>query len=540
MDGHAAQLGTLLLRAGAGIPAGWSTATRQEDPGAFRRYQMLITYVAGYTNTAQDGNGNSYIVFPGSGLIGKGVADAMGMHGLTVAGVSPAAFGGSFSSANVIFPLSQGFAPDLGPVAVLPASQLSAMFTELGKDYSQFRPVSDLAASGLADAVGSYAMSQPVWEQLIPNAFAANVIEAFAGNSRAFNSSVMQAYQLADYEQAEAEQAWIKGGRKGDAPQIIPAANASAQVKQDFVNKIRNMVRALYLTRAFVAMASPVSADVEMQNFNFPAQLTDEINKAGSIDAGMQAFLLKNPNAVPYTVAESYVPSDADATATSGVTLPSSKPAQAWVEANQTLVNKYGNAAMWLMPQLSNNKYDPSVYNEQIAQGLRVKDTPAQFLNALYTAAGDNIYYAGLTLHENAIASMGDNSAAKNAEYNSWNQWVTLLQKQNPVWAEEHFSANRQTNAQQVIAGITQMINTGDAPVSTQTTDVTFLLEQYQLAAANYQQVGSMGTSYSAQQAAQAAVNSNWVKYLDTLEVAKPNLKPIIQTIFKGALVTAT
>ena len=79
-----------------------------EDPGAFRRYQLMISGVHDIAANMQDSNGNKYIAFPGSGFLGSGVADIMGMSALTAGNIAPAAYGGSFSSANVIFPFSAG------------------------------------------------------------------------------------------------------------------------------------------------------------------------------------------------------------------------------------------------------------------------------------------------------------------------------------------------------------------------------------------------------------------------------------------------
>ena len=197
-----------------------------EDPGAFRRYQMAIAGISHLSNNMQDGDGNQYISFPGSGFLGKGVADAMRLHGIQVGGVTPAAFGGSLSSANVIFPMSQGFKPDLGPVAIVPMQGLQTMFLQLGKSYADFAPVTNVAAGALnyVDA-GAGGSSQSIMEQLIPNAFAERIVqlyEAQHGGDRAFNSSVMQAYQYADYQQARAMDAWIKDGQKG--PRTDPTA----------------------------------------------------------------------------------------------------------------------------------------------------------------------------------------------------------------------------------------------------------------------------------------------------------------------------
>ena len=99
-------------------------------------------------NSYADGNGNQYITFPGSGWLGEGAATSMGLHGIMVGSVPPAQFGGTLSSASIVFPLSNGVTPDVGP---LPRSRpaLGTMFENLGNHYSpsDARPTSWLPRS---------------------------------------------------------------------------------------------------------------------------------------------------------------------------------------------------------------------------------------------------------------------------------------------------------------------------------------------------------------------------------------------------------
>jgi hypothetical protein len=511
-----------------------------EDPAGFRKYQLTISAVANVANSYSDGDGNQYITFPGSGFLGKGVAQAMGLHGLMVGSVPPAQFGGSLSSASVIFPLSNGIVPDVGPLASIGAQGLITMFEHLGKDYSSFSKVSNVAVSALNAIDGDEgAYNQSILEQIIPNATIERIYQDYAaqqGGDRAFNSTVIQTYQMLDYMQAEATDKWIKDGAKGQPPQIIPTQQEAADdphALQAFTSKVKNYVTTLYAARAVLGFLSPISAEVEPQDYGFSAKLQADITKAGSVAAGFTKFLTEYPNAVPYTVSESFVPGVEGEP--SGYSLSSSVPAQNWIADHQALLNQYGNAALWLMPQLKDAKYSATVYNEQIADGLRVKDTPAEFLDALYYAAGNAIYYKNYAIFEKALAAAGNDSTAKNDEYDNWNAFTTQLKAQFPVWASQYYSPNRIINATDAVTKLKAIFAAGEEPKDQQSAGVEALLKSYDVASTQYAQAG-VGVSYSTQQYQQSRVMDAWDNYLENTATAYPYLKPVIQSVFMNAL----
>jgi hypothetical protein len=516
-----------------------------EDPGGFRRYQMAISAVTNLANTYADGQGNQYVTFPGSGFFGKGVAQAMGLHGLMVGTVPPAQFGGSLSSASVVFPMSNGVAPELGPIGSIGAQSLTSMFEHLSKEpaFASFAPVSNVAISAL-NAVdgnaGSY--NESILEQLVPNETLLRGIQLYeaaklngGGGQEGFNSAILQTYNMLMYMQNEATAQWEKDGEKGPAPQIVPSqqdALSNPRVMQQFAQRVKNTVVGYYVTRAILGFFSPVSADVEPQNYGFSAELQAAITKAGSVTKGFDNFLAANPNALPYTVAESFTPNGQGQP--SGLSLSSTAPAQQWIVDHQALVDK-NPAALWLMPQLKDAKYSATVYNEQIADGLRVRETPEQHLDQLYIAAGNAIYYKNLDVFEKQLDSVGNNSTAKNSLYNRWDSFVTQLGKQYPIWYEDFKSPDKYTNATQTVANLQQIFKDNEAPTGVQTEGVHALLKGFDVASTEYSQAGA-GQSYSSQQYAQSQVYDAWVNYLQATASEYPNLKPIIQTVFMHAL----
>jgi hypothetical protein len=515
-----------------------------EDPGGFRRYQMAIAAVANVANTYADGNGNQYITFPGSGYLGKLAAQAMGLHGLMVGNAPPAMFGGSLSSASIVFPMSNGVAPNVGPLGAIGAQTLITMFEHLGKDYSSFTPVSNVAVqvlNALDSNQGSY--NEPILEQLIPNTTVLRGVQLYeaaklngGGGEEGFNSAVMQAYNMFDYMQAEATDKWVKDGAKGKPPEIIPTqqeALNNPRVMQAFVQKVKNYVITLYAMRAILGFASPISAEVEPNNFGFSQKLQDAINKEGSLAKGFTKFLAEYPAGAAYTVADSFVP-DAQGQPT-GISLPSSLGAQQWLSQHDAKWKTYGPAFLWLMPQQSDTKYSSTVYNEQVADGMRVRETPAEHLDQLYIAAGNAVYYKNLAIFENALAGAGKDSTAKNAEYNTWDRFVAQLGQQYPIWYDNFKSPDKYTNANQAITTLNTIFDKGDAPAGPQSAGVESLLKSFAIISTQYNQAG-VGVSYSTQQYQQSQVSDEWTNYLETTATDYPALKPVIQTVFMHAL----
>lgn len=514
-----------------------------EDPGGFRRYQMAISAVSNVANSYADGQGNQYITFPGSGWLGTLAASMMGMHGMMVGTVPPAQFGGSLSSASVIFPMSNGVTPELGPLGTISAEGLSTMFQQLGKTYATFSRPSQIALDALNAVDHGGGFNQSILEQVMPNATIERMVqlyEAQHGGDSGFNSSVMQTYQMLAYMQAQATAKWEKDGAHGQPPHIIPTQQevaSNSAVAQNFVQTVKHYVTTLYIMRAVLGFASPISAEVEPQNFGFSKQLQAAISSSGSVAQGFTKFLTEHPNALSYTVAESFTPGVNDTK--SGYSLSSSVPAQNWVADHRALLDHYGPSALWLMPQLKDAKYSPAIYNEQIADHLRQRDTPQQFLNQLYIAAGDSVYYKNLAIFEQELTAAGKDSTAKNAAYDNWNAFVAQMAKQYPVWYQDFSGNDRQSNALNTIQNLQQIFASGQAPPGEQTDGVKVLLNSYEVAATEYQQAGT-GKSYSTQQYDQSQVSHAWTTYLDQTAASYPNLKPIIDTVFKNALKVKT
>ena len=193
------------------------------------------------------------------------------------------------------------------------------MFEYLDKQpaFAKFAPAGNVAVSSLNALDGNAGgYNESVLEQMIPNETLLRAVQLYeaaklngGGGEEGFNSSILQTYNMLMYMQNEATDKWEKDGSKGPAPSIVPTqeqALSDPSAMQHFTQRVKNTVVGYYVTRAILGFLSPISADVEPQNFGFSQELSNDITKAGSVAKGMDNFIAKNPDALPYTVADSF------------------------------------------------------------------------------------------------------------------------------------------------------------------------------------------------------------------------------------------
>jgi len=359
-------------------------------------------------------------------------------------------------------------------------------------------------------------------QQIIPNTTAYRLVEAAGASDVSFNSAMMLTIQNLAYQQNVAMEKWYANGQKGPMPQIIPPPNADPHVRMEFLAKVKSQTRAIYFMRALLGAVSPVSADVTVGDFGLNAKLQADITATGSVAAGFQKFLHDNPNATPYVVSHSQT--------STGASLPDTQQALDWVQNNvlKGPLSQYQYGAMWLMPRPTSDKYSAQAYLEEIANGLRTRDTPQQFLDAVYAENGDQIYYNALAQHEAALQS----GANPSQEYAKWGAFVQHLQATQPIWWEQFNNGKRQADAIQSINELQEIYNKGLAPKTTQAASVGALLQQFQAYEQEYMSAGTQ-SNYSS---AQKQIRDAWVQYCNGVKQSNPELDSVISSVFRDAL----
>jgi hypothetical protein len=480
-----------------------------ESPLAFRRYQLTIANVHDIGQIMQGKNGGFYYVMPGTGWLTAPISEVMGRLGFGLQGASPVMMGWNLNSTNVIFPLSNGIRPDLGPVAAVPVEAINDFFPELGAP-----ALKGAISSATNAALGATAAQESIWAQLIPNTILQRVITSIGGGTldqRGFDSTMMQVMATLAYEHK------------------IPPATADSTQMQAFIDRVRNYTRIMYAVKALVGGLAPVSPEVTVPTYDlFNNKVSAAIKKAGSINAGLTQFLHDNPDATPFTVFQSYAPS--------GAVIPESVAGEKWINSHLALIRKYPSAAFYLMPQNINDTYNASVYDEQLAQGFRVKYGPGQigpeetltgYLAQLYIAAGNSIVLdSWYPAYKKQIANL--NGTPKYIAEQRFQARIARFALQNPIWGAWWNSDQKQTLRNHVVQELQQMFAAGDAPPGEQSDLVRQLLQNYNVYQAQYTQGANSGWTVESQ----TQIDQGWDDYLETVAKDFPQLRAFINGVF--------
>jgi hypothetical protein len=285
--------------------------------------------------------------------------------------------------------------------------------------------------------------------------------------------------------------------------------------------------------KAILGVISPLSPQVANEDPGLRPEfyaLRDKHN--GDYGAAILEFQDKHPgmNVIPYTVARTEG-------AVKGNTIPYTNEAIDWIESHKDLIespNAIG--ALYLVPQGATDGDTQAIHDELLKMHLRERRTGKQFMEAVYAAQGNNLYYADKKIHDDYIASLSpDPYTAKfnkdkiNAENDSWKNYQDTFGKMNPVWLDDHTSQVKNNNASAAYAQLQDMFSKGIAPAGPQTDLVKSLMGDYVAHSNALNNIrGNMmsGMTVTEEQ-------DNWQAYLDDLAVKEPRLQTVINGVFR-------
>jgi hypothetical protein len=506
-----------------------------EDPGAFRKAQLILTAMTNLANRQQDAGGNQQVVYPGSGWITDGMLRIIGGLGGSFSSAVPVSFAGSTSSMSAIDPFMQGtsgFRPSVGPLVAIAAKAIDNLDPH--------------AASVVASAVGAQTATESYWN-LIPNTPIRDAILGVAppipglvvGNDSIWmhtiaNLDYAQNVALDKWYQTQQYKDFIAAGGDPNSPEayaagrpdIVPAPESPDVVQsavnvsahQKLVDSVKTQSRWVRFVQAIMSEVTPASPQPLIGNQKIPAEF-QQLVKSEGLNKAYVDFAIKYPDGAPLIQAMSDV-------AGSGV-LAASKEAQRWIDAHQGFVNLHPEIASFFVPQQSADTYSPAAYNEQIAMGLRHRKTPTEFQNDFYVNSGWTEYDANHEVYKNDLA----NGANPTSERAAWDQWLAGFKAQHPTWAAMFDNQNQSIAAQQQLNTLRLVLDTGQHPASPQVDVLKNLMEQYDryasmlLPGAN----GLLNPLTSVNLPVQQA----WEQWLKDTATSNPEYAPAINKIFR-------
>lgn len=498
------------------------------NPGAFEQYLKLNLAVQNISFQANQANGSSSFVFPGSAIVGNAMTGLMGKLGLGPTGSIPVSLAGSTDAMQTMVPWSgngesapgstQSIAntllnPSLGPLGAIPVKAV-ADFT------------SGFASDDAKAVLGPIGSSTAWWTYLFPNSGLQHIVEAglfrlgsqSAGTST--NSALLQAIAAVAEEQGGTRSLVQIQPSDISGKNVDPsAAEISAPDQAKLIKQIVNMTALNLLGRAFVSYLSPVSVTLQRADLKISNEVQTYITAAkGNISTGIDNFMKDHPDAVASTVYES--------TSNVGSGYGDTAKVGQWLKDNAGIVSKYPNAAQWIIPPTDNvGPYAQSTHTLQIAEGLRHENTPQEFLNNVYISSGNAWYF-------NNVKPQLD-AALKAAPYDKYNiyatfdKYVTNYGLRNPTWLTYWQGEASTVQRQQSLNGphgLIALLADPATPKNLQTERLSALVKGYQT------YLGEKTNAPSAEQ--RATLKVNWQAQMAATAKAWPDVAPAVTDLF--------
>lgn len=215
-----------------------------------------------------------------------------------------------------------------------------------------------------------------------------------------------------------------------------------------------------------------------------------------------------------------------------GAYLPATDAVESWMHANNGFIKKYGQTAAYFVPQSEGN-FSSAAYNDEITLGLRVRQAPKDFLNAMILKYQSTEYYANrddYLAKRQALVNQGDSAGAKalDTQFKAWakeyNAAHPLFQAQQAQFAQSDNSAKDQ------IQELKNMVAAGDVPSTVPADGLKNMLDSYD----NYEQWKADHPSTNAIYAdTRTVMAASYRAHMLAVAKTNPGLREIYDGIFR-------
>lgn len=422
-----------------------------------------------------DANGTDWFVYPGSGLLTEALGHVPGFGSVLGTGVLMKA------QPNAMLPGLQEFgAPRATPLVSIPLSLVGSQFPDL-------KPVQDAL-------LGQSGTNKGVLRAFFPSSVV-NMVDAFtADDSNGKYAAAMMA--AAKILQANGEG--------------LPE-NATDLDVQDFLRKLRGHARTLLVAQALTGFLTPGSPTIAQtgQPGSLAAQLSGVgvDDPAGVMDAdylamvrnmGIQAgtaqYLKEHPNADPWQSYNTLALSEPNTKTPSGARIPITQGSIDFYNANKQWIDSMPNAGAWFIPPAhpgdSTDQIDRNAYDEQLANDLRVRQTPEEFIRSMYFKVAAQPYFTASDSYKYTLAQ-AKTQAQKRTITATWNRYQQEFLAAHPLFATELQTGTGSQRRQETIKEMRVAVNDPQAPTAWHTEALKTLQD-------SWDQYNALATMYGA------------------------------------------
>ena len=398
----------------------WARAI-YERPEVLRRMQLMMHGLRASGVVRKDAEGNEYFVYP---LVGEGMAVIQPfvkhVFGQDAAMMLPTQLTGDIRYVLPGFGDQMGV-PSMGPLVGLTLELGTRAFPEL---------------SGLEQqVVGERGVDRSLWHYFFPSHLVNSVEAMTTGNDAQVHSATIQAMQVLA------------------AAGHLPPEDAGPAAIQEFLDRVHDTARVTLGMRAVLGFALPASGQVHIDTEHLSEEFTSLLDHA-PFEEAVRLFVERHPDADPFTVF---------GTESVGGSMALTTDAAEWLEENQRFVDAFPAAAPWLLPQAEQgDTFDRRAYAQQLANGMRRRKTPEEFLNDLYFAAASDEYFEQQDRFEALADAAAGDAELRRVVQTEQQRFTEAYLNSHPVFADLLRNPARQQRRLDALEQMRQVVAGGE------------------------------------------------------------------------------
>ncbi len=425
----------------------WVRTVALQGPSVIRKAQLGYMGLKSVGSVRTDANGRDWFVYPGSGLLADALEKLPFFPDTLNVGIM------FQSPTDSILPgFSNRFGvPAFSPLVSVPVTFANGLFPEtvpLGRallgDYSASR-------GPLMQVVPAHLLN--LWDGVL------NVNE---GSSR-YQSAMMGAIA-----QMEANGTGLPD-------------NASPGETEDYLDRVRNHARVIIGAQAMAGFFTPGPATQLTVNHetllgigvdDIHSRLASEYQlliKNMGIEQGTIEFLARNKNADPDSTFNAMAYTTGKTRSGSGAPLPATEGALSFYDQNADYFNANPYAAPWLLPPADDkDSRSQYAYDSQVINGLRIRQTPEEFLLAVKFKRGAGMYFGmrdAYLAKKDELLRNGNEAGAKILT-DKFDGWSASYKAAHPVFRDQLESSDSRLRRRNVINEMRIVVNDPEAPNS--------------------------------------------------------------------------